>query len=29
MEIPEDNSITVFNKGNSNGFIASTPKGGH
>ena len=26
---PEDNKITVFNKGNSNGFIALIPIGGH
>jgi hypothetical protein len=28
-EAPEDSSKTVFNKGNSKGFIASIPKGGH
>jgi hypothetical protein len=27
--IPDDNKITVFNKGNSKGFIACIPKGGH
>jgi len=26
---PEDNKITVFNKGNSKGFIAWVPIGGH
>jgi len=26
---PLDNNITVFNKGNSKGFIGSIPKGGH
>ena len=26
---PEDNNITVFNKGNSKGFIESIPIGGH
>ena len=26
---PEDNSNTVFNKGNSNGFMACIPNGGH
>ena len=26
---PEDNNITVFNKGNSKGLIASIPIGGH
>ena len=26
---PEDNNITVFNKGNSSGFIAWVPIGGH
>ena len=26
---PEDNNITVFNNGNSNGLIASIPAGGH
>lgn len=29
IEIPDDNNITVFNKGNSKALIASTPKGGH
>jgi len=26
---PLDNNITVFNNGNSKGFIGSIPKGGH
>jgi hypothetical protein len=26
---PEDNNITVFNNGNSNGFTEFIPKGGH
>lgn len=26
---PDDNKKMVFNKGSSNGFIASIPKGGH
>jgi hypothetical protein len=26
---PEDNKITVFNKGSSKGLIESIPKGGH
>jgi len=26
---PEDNNIIVFNKGNSKGFIACIPNGGH